>query len=245
MTSSAGSAATTCAPAARAGSTSAATATPATAPAPRRRASGPANGWPQGIRAGAFRRLPPRCTATGPGRAPRPGRARGGGLCSRRMARARTRGPKLTTTVISITSDAGRNATTRRSSGRWPAASIGPRRWIRARARSVAQDDICRGGRDPASVSTSTCANWPGHAPSAGGSGPPGRRGGPSPRWCPSPSPFPAGPCPPAGSLPPGRILLPGLVLLPGPVPLACPGLGRAGGSLRRTVRGCGAGGMR
>ncbi len=93
---------------------------------------------------------------------------------SSRTASARVRAPKLTTTVISTTPAAGCAVTTRRTRGRCPAISVGPSCRMRWRAAIVVHGTICRAGRDPASVSARTCANWPGQ-PSAG-SGPPAGR---------------------------------------------------------------------
>lgn len=86
----------------------------------------------------------------------RPGVALRGPSRSSLTASARTRGPKRTTTVISTTSAAGLEATTRRTTGRSSAASMGPSRLMRLRACSVVHGTICRCGRDPASVSAST-----------------------------------------------------------------------------------------
>jgi len=48
-------------------------------------------------------------------------------MCSKRIANARDRDPKLTTTVISTTEAAGCDVTMRRILGRWSEASI----WVR------------------------------------------------------------------------------------------------------------------
>ena len=123
-------------------------------------------------------------------------------MCSKRMARARDRGPKLTTTVISTTRAAGRDVMMRRILGRWSEASTWLRRSIRARTRSVVQGTICLGGREPASISTITWANCLGHAGMSEGRTWPGAAGvaaGPA---------GPGGPGDPAGSASPGGWLL-------------------------------------
>ncbi len=101
------------------------------------------------------------------GRAGSPGAGRRAGRCSNRMARARDRGPKLITTVISTTRAAGRDVMMRRILGRWPAARAWLSRSICARTRSVVQETSCLGEREPASTSTITWANCLGHAAAA------------------------------------------------------------------------------
>ena len=85
-------------------------------------------------------------------------------MCSKRMASARDRGPKLTTTVISTTEAAGWDVTMRRILGRWSEASTWVRSPIWARTRSVVQPTVCLSGREPASISTITWANCLGNA---------------------------------------------------------------------------------
>src|SRR5271165_1049257 len=80
-------------------------------------------------------------------------------MCSNRMASARDRGPKLTTTVISTTETAGCDVTIRRILGRWSEATNWVRSAIWARTRSVVQPTVCLSGREPASISTITWAN--------------------------------------------------------------------------------------
>ena len=107
----------------------------------------------------------PRGGAEPAGRPGGPARRRGrAATCSNRMARARERGPKSTTTVISTTRTAGRDVTMRTSLGRRPEASSGARPRTRARTRSVASGTNCRPGRAPARTSTMTRASWRGHA---------------------------------------------------------------------------------
>jgi hypothetical protein len=86
-------------------------------------------------------------------------------MCSKRMASARDRDPKLTTTVISTTETAGCDTTMRRILGRWSEASDWVRSPIWARTRSVVQPTVCLSGREPASISTITWANCLGNAP--------------------------------------------------------------------------------
>ncbi len=85
-------------------------------------------------------------------------------MCSKRMASARDRGPKLTTTVISTTEAAGCDVTMRRILGRWSEATNWVRSPIWARTRSVVQPTVCLNGRAPASISTITWANRLGSA---------------------------------------------------------------------------------
>jgi hypothetical protein len=58
---------------------------------------------------------------------------------------------------------------TRRTRGWTSAASLGPSCLMRRRASSLVQGLIWPWGRDPASVSARTWANWLGHAPAAAG----------------------------------------------------------------------------
>jgi hypothetical protein len=90
------------------------------------------------------------------GRAGKPGAGWRAGTCSKRMASARDRGPKVTTTVISTTEGAGCDVTMRRILGRWPEASDWVRLPIWARTRSVVQPTLCLSGREPANISTIT-----------------------------------------------------------------------------------------
>ena len=85
-------------------------------------------------------------------------------MCSKRIASARDRGPKLTTTVISTTEAAGCDVMMRRILGRWSEASTWVRSPIWARTRSVVQPTVCLSGREPASISTITWANCLGNA---------------------------------------------------------------------------------
>src|SRR5580704_17232505 len=85
-------------------------------------------------------------------------------MCSKRMASARDRAPKVTTTVISTTEAAGCDVTTRLILGRWSEASTWVRSPIWARTRSVVQPTVCLCGREPASISTITWANFLGNA---------------------------------------------------------------------------------
>ena len=85
-------------------------------------------------------------------------------MCSKRMASARDRAPKVTTTVISTTEAAGCDVTTRLILGRWSEASTWVRSPIWARTRSVVQPTVCLSGREPASISTITWANFLGNA---------------------------------------------------------------------------------
>ena len=85
-------------------------------------------------------------------------------MCSKRMASARDRGPKVTTTVISTTEAAGCDVTIRRILGRWSEASTWVRSPIWAPTRSVVQPTVCLSGREPASISTITWANCLGNA---------------------------------------------------------------------------------
>ena len=80
------------------------------------------------------------------------------------MASARARPAMPTTMDISTTSGAGRDVMTRRTTGRWLAISSGPSLRMCDRARSVVHGVTCAGGREPASVSASTCANRLGHS---------------------------------------------------------------------------------
>jgi hypothetical protein len=89
---------------------------------------------------------------------------------SRRTAMARDREPMSTMTVISRTPWTGEVTMTRRTRGWRDAASIGPSCLMRSRACSVVHGTSWLAGRDPASVSLSTCANWLGQVP-AGGEG--------------------------------------------------------------------------
>ena len=158
-TSTAGLAATTRARADRAASSSAATVTRGTRPddrppAQRHRSSG--------IDKRQSARRQPASSAVHSqraGRAGQPGAAGRAAACSKRMARARERAPKFTTTVISTTRSAGRDITMRAILGRRPAASSGARFPTRARTRSVASETSCRSGRTPASTSTITTAS--------------------------------------------------------------------------------------
>ena len=79
--------------------------------------------------------------------------------CSKRMARARERGPKSATTVISTARAAGRDVTMRWILGRRSEARCGARTRTRARTRSVANGTSCRSGRTPARTSTITRAS--------------------------------------------------------------------------------------
>ena len=92
---------------------------------------------------------------------------------SSRAARARVRDPNPTMTETSTTSSTGRDVRTRCTLGRCSAASRGPRRRMCARARSVVQGVIWLAGREPASVSARTWANWLGHR--SGSASPPPR----------------------------------------------------------------------
>ena len=80
------------------------------------------------------------------------------------MASARDRAPKVTTTVISTTEAAGCDVTTRLILGRWSEASTWVRSPIWARTRSVVQPTVCLSGREPASISTITWANFLGNS---------------------------------------------------------------------------------
>jgi hypothetical protein len=80
-------------------------------------------------------------------------------MYSKRMARARDRGPKLTTTVISTACAVGHDVMMRLILGRWPEVSAWPRRSISSRTRSVVQRTSCLGEREPARTSTITWAN--------------------------------------------------------------------------------------
>ena len=93
-------------------------------------------------------------------RAGRPSVAACGPARSSRAAKARVRDPNPTMTETSTTSSTGRDVRTRCTLGRCSAASTGPRRRMCARARSVVQGVIWLAGREPASVSARTWANW-------------------------------------------------------------------------------------
>ena len=94
-----------------------------------------------------------------------PGSPAEGAWPSRRTARTRTAGPNRTTAVSSRTPAAGADVITRRTCGRWPLVRLGPSCRIRRRVCSVVQGVSCCAGREPASVSARTCANWLGQAP--------------------------------------------------------------------------------
>ena len=137
-------------------------------------------------------------------RAGRPSVAACGPARSSRAARARVRDPNPTMTETSTTSFTGRDVRTRCTLGRCSAASRGPRRRMCARARSVVQGVIWLAGREPASVSARTWANWLGHRSESVSPLPRSRRRSSSPLALGSPAAcVPAVACVPRSRAPP------------------------------------------
>src|SRR5712691_3278905 len=84
---------------------------------------------------------------------------------SRRMARARTLGPRSTTTVISSMPSAGEVVMTRLSFGRLAVARTGLSWLILRRALMLVHGASWLRGRVPARVSARAWANWLGQGP--------------------------------------------------------------------------------